>query len=309
MKFKVLLPLLLWLLSVSVFCQSWFPDGATWHHAYHSGFGTSGYVKMEAAGDTVVLGQPARKLTRTRAYIDLTTNISYTGSLSTLVAHESDGLVMVHAPALGLFDTLYHIHAAPGDHWRLPRLPHWRLCADSSYIQVMDTGTIVLGGLPLRLLIIEVRFLLDGQPTGFTVPDTIIERIGTINSYFILHDRCNGELDSHEAGNFRCYSDSLIELESSLAVTCDFITSMPDAGHTAGALRAWPNPGTDVLFIETTAGLLDEVLLRDALGRVCLHVNPHAQRTKLHAHGLPPGYYTVEVSTPQGKQVRRWLKR
>ena len=117
------------MLLVAAFCngscqaQSWFPDEALWHYSYSSGFGQQGYVRMAVSGDTVVLGQPARKVIRVREAFDFINSLNNTEQLSTIIVRESGGLVLAFIPELAAFDTLYDLNAVPGDAWQLAELP------------------------------------------------------------------------------------------------------------------------------------------------------------------------------------------
>ncbi len=73
-------------------------------------------------------------------------------------------------------------------------------------------------------------------------------------------------------------------------------------------LRVFPNPGTDVLHIQTgTKGKID-VHVREATGRAVLDVSGQSGSLKLSSIGLSPGVYLVEVNTTDGQRTVKWVK-
>lgn len=151
--------------------QSWLPDEAVWHYDYVSGFGAQGFVRVEIVGDTVVDGLTCKRLNPTQHGFNFISGTSFSNQLTSILLQESDGLVRAHVPMLG-FDTLYHMHAVPGDVWRLARLPGTRICADDSFVLVTDTGTTIVSGITLRWLAVDVHFM----PAGVVESDTVLER-------------------------------------------------------------------------------------------------------------------------------------
>jgi photosystem II stability/assembly factor-like uncharacterized protein len=74
------------------------------------------------------------------------------------------------------------------------------------------------------------------------------------------------------------------------------------------AVSVYPNPSSNDVTIELTAGAIEKVVFVDALGAVVLEVNGNRQSI-LHARAavLPAGVYMVVVETPYQRQCNRLL--
>jgi len=72
-------------------------------------------------------------------------------------------------------------------------------------------------------------------------------------------------------------------------------------------VQLWPNPGTDVLHIETgTTGRMD-VQVRDAMGRAVLAASGTGV-LKLSSAALSPGVYLIEVDSGGERRTVKWMK-
>ncbi len=291
--------------------QSWFPDEAVWHYNYASGFGAVGHVRLSVEGDTVVAGTTLRKLHPVQEVYDHIGGQYHSFPLPAIPVMESEGLVLAWSHAENTLDTLCDMNAMPGDSWRLPRLPDWRLCADSSYVQVLDTGTLVLGGVALRWLAVETHFLIADMP-GWPppLPDTLIERIGSTTLYFLAHDICNGSVDGHSAGPFRCYADDEVLLNLDPDIPCDFIVGVNEltAPGVQALLHIHPNPASAWVAIDYD--LLVEpshaaIVIRDIAGREVKRIMLREQQQQVvwDTRQAPPGSYTATLLN-KGRQLR-----
>lgn len=287
--------------------QSWFPDEALWHYSYSSGFGQEGCVRMAVSGDTLVLGQPARKITRARETFDFISSQNNTEQLSTIIARESGGLVLIYVQALAAFDSLYDLNAVPGDTWHLLEMPDPTWCDGESWMEVTDAGTTVVSGVPLRWLSVDIHYLLGGSE--MVQQDTILERVGTLGTYFLPHDPCNGELDQQEGGPLRCYSDSDIDTTRTPNVACDLVLNL--LGELLPpTFSLYPNPSDGPLWVE---GLPDAsmstLLIHDALGNLVAS-RTLASNGPIDLSFLSAGVYSCTFMTPSGPLwcVRPWVK-
>lgn len=245
--------------------QSWLPDEAVWHYDYVSGFGAQGFVRVEIVGDTVVDGLTCKRLNPTQHGFNFISGTSFSNQLTSILLQESDGLVRAHVPMLG-FDTLYHMHAVPGDVWRLARLPGTRICADDSFVLVTDTGTTIVSGITLRWLAVDVHFM----PAGVVESDTVLERVGTLRHYLLPHDACNGWVDGQQGGSFRCYTDSQVSYSSTSGLPCGFILHTASVVNRPG-ISVYPNPGSGGVWVSWPSGILPRtIVLFDSMGRVAL---------------------------------------
>lgn len=231
----------------------------------------------------------------------------HTHVLAPIHLHEADGLVRAWSPSAQAFDTLYHIHAQPGDQWRLPRVPEWLHCDDQSFMHVTGTGAITVDGTELKWIAAEVHFLLADGEVFPVLQDTIIERIGTVRHYLLPHDWCNAQSDGGMGGPFRCYQDMEIAYPADPVVQCDFIITVAEMGAQAGP-HLVPNPGTGAVSIGGDAAVrhLD---LFDGAGRVAVSMAVRGGAAIDLGH-LAPGAYTYRLWGPDGQAVAqgRWVK-
>jgi hypothetical protein len=74
-------------------------------------------------------------------------------------------------------------------------------------------------------------------------------------------------------------------------------------------LKVWPNPGDEFLQMEWPRKVIQELEIRDALGRLALSRKSLPNKTPIAVSGLGAGTYTVHVLTAQGERaVAQWLK-
>lgn len=93
------------------------------------------------------------------------------------------------------------------------------------------------------------------------------------------------------------------ESQETVAEACaSSSTHTPDSG----SVRVFPNPGTDVLTIETAAGEPVEALVRNAQGQ--LLATPQQNSTQLDISTLLPGYYWLEIRTEKQRRVQGFVK-
>lgn len=74
-------------------------------------------------------------------------------------------------------------------------------------------------------------------------------------------------------------------------------------------LSVWPNPGGDVLHLNWSGRAIQELELRDALGRVALKRTSVINNNPIDVSTLASGTYTVLARTAQGERaVAKWVK-
>ena len=90
--------------------------------------------------------------------------------------------------------------------------------------------------------------------------------------------------------------------------------SMPDVGVVEQSgqgrrLRVWPNPGREALHLEWSGDHIDELEVRDALGRSVLKRISILNNKPIDVASLVPGSYIVLARTAHGERaVAKWVK-
>lgn len=301
-KLRFLLGLLFASYLVPVIAQTWFPTGATWHYDYANG-SFVGYVTHEVVGAASIAGHACKELERTRVTYETFTGTSSSVTLSAIYSYDSAGVVWIYVPNELSFDTLYDMNALPGTTWNLAPLPEAFDAA--SYAEVMDTGVMVIDGVPLRWSAIDVRC---PNEWSWVLHDTIIERIGT-RSYLLPQDFCLAAVDGSEGGGLRCYQDAEIDYSTGAAPSCDFIVGVEEPVRDS-SFEVYPNPGYDQLFISTSSDSFGVVTLRDPLGRIIYTERLSSARATVDSSTWPAGCYSVVIRSQNGyRSAQRWIKR
>ena len=154
---------------------------------------------------------------------------------------------------------------------------------------VLDTSTVIIGGVPLRELTVQWG-TWDWMP-----PDTLRERIGFSMNYL------NGSwwfLTDLPWVGLRCYRDSELSFYASGETDCGFTLSINNArkGVSAGV---FPNPGTDHF---TLNDLVPSTTFRiyDTTGRCIFTGRTTSERMEVDARDFAPGVYHIRLE--DGKQ-------
>jgi len=193
------------------------------------------------------------------------------------------------------FDTLYHFGASIGDHWHM-NVP---VGTDPIVeITVMDTGTVVIDGIPLRSLAISS----DGWWPG----DTIVERLGTMHQQLVPWSM---SVTDHLNGPLRCYLDVDINYQvPSWLFGCESWLGGEALAHDSRHASLFPNPGTDHFSIQLPSGL-NTITVYDAVGRSVLTQRATGGTTVINAVYLPTGPYLVRTMLEDHTRMRhRWMK-
>jgi hypothetical protein len=289
--------LLVALLPLMAYTQSWCPPGATWVHNYADYLlgGAQGVSRVVYEGDTLVGGFTAQKLRETKVTAPWGSS-EYTSFTypNPMITHYADSIVYTWNVWPGEYDTLMWFDAAPGQFWSAPGTnddPYARLT-------VLDTSTVIIDGVPLRQLLIE-RSFWEWAP-----PDTLRERMGfSFNylngwSWFITDQPWAGLL---------CYMDDEINFSSASVTDCGF-TLRVNARSASNVLDLFPNPGTTHFTLDVPPGP-HTITLCDATGRVVLEQRTADGRPVIGTEALPAGLYRVTVRDEQGAvSGTTWVK-
>ncbi len=244
MKIKILL--FLSCLSVSVSAQNWFGEEAVWTYECCSDLFVPSYLKTYPLQDTLI-GNTTARLIKGDVYTRLLgSGVIDTFEFEPFIAYEAQGLVHRLSES-GSMDTLYHIHALPGDQWTTQT----DYFTGPMYTTVMDTGTIVIANKALKFIIAE--FVLAPE---FIVVDTVVERIGPLNHYFLPWHTI---YLAGGAGKARCYIDQDIDYYQAWDYPlddCEFLySSVNESAGQQAYFKVYPNPSEDKVWIEANREL------------------------------------------------------
>ena len=310
-KFLALLPIFWIGAAQAVLAQSWCPPGAEWsHESYSVDWSTGdtyvGVVISRFSGDTIVDGQETQR-NRATSYIHEEATPDST-IISPFIAdfhmRQMDGVVYLLHPSPYEFDTVMWFTASPGDHWSWPGQETGAV--GTTEFVVVDTGSVQIDGLNLRRLIVH----LLGHPFVGQVDtlgtDTLIERIG-FNYFYLIPDYSLWVSIDGPLEGLRCYRDNDITYTTAPATPCGFSTSINEQVRPTG-IQVFPNPGAEVLHVETEARDLTTVRVFDGMGRaVLIASNPNGSFV-LNSSGLASGIYLVELDGIAGRRTVKWMK-
>lgn len=271
----------------SLFSQTWCDNGANWKYNYSSGFGSDGYVQISYIADTTILNKPCKKLKKERFVYYFPSSSSHHTDLAFEYTYKENNIVYILA--LNEWDTLYNFNAQIGESWQFPKNLGYNLCMDISRFEVIDRGTKSINGITLEYLIVNIYFEFDENTTPLT--DTIIQKIGTTNFYMFPHDFCNGFVDAHEGGSFRCYSDdNFTTYKPNFPYKCDYhlgIEKLTDLNITI-----YPNPASNHISILSDLNEIQLVEITDLVGRKVLEFN---NSNSFDVSNLSKGIYQVRI--------------
>jgi len=282
----------------SVTAQGWFPIGATWTYNYADQLFT-GYVTHVVTGDSVIDGHACRVIDVVRTY-GYGQNV-YTAQLAPFCVYDSAGLSFIHVPGAG-FDTLYNMNAEIGDRWHLAPVPEQ--FDSTSYVEVMDTGSMVMDGVALRWLAVT----MVSPMLSWVLQDTIVERLGSLVSYLPPQNSWLAALDGSEGGSLRCYQDADINFRASWADVCEIALGMADHPLLGDQLRLYPNPGSELLQLEGLFHGVADVLVTDATSRTTARVFMQTGMSELNTATWVPGLYQVRIITDEWSRTLKWMK-
>ncbi|MCU0320582.1 MAG: T9SS type A sorting domain-containing protein, partial [Flavobacteriales bacterium] len=288
--------LLVALLPLMAYTQSWCPPGATW--TYGSDFlGFYGYSQYVYVSDTLVGGQLAHRIDAQGAMsiVGQTQVDEWSQPIAAITVQIGD-VVSLWSHTEQAWDTLFWLGALPGDAWlRADGLTGG--CDPPDSLVIVDTATVVYDGFTLRQWTVAQR--ADGM-TMFT--ETYTERLGwTMN--FSPYPACiiwDGPV------GMRCYSDQDLSL-SFTNFGCETLLDIAERG-VSGSLTIFPNPGTTHFTFDLPVDL-HTITVMDATGRVVLEQRTADGRPVIGTEALPAGLYRITVRDEHGAvSGATWVK-
>ncbi|NUO03267.1 MAG: T9SS type A sorting domain-containing protein [Saprospiraceae bacterium] len=229
------------------------PVGATWYYTEVASFSPPRCLKITVEKDTVVQGQPCRKLVRNRAIA-----CAWAQNLVEFV-YEADSAVYFFDFNFQAFHLLYDFKLQAGDSWKIP----WQVHCELPWCDEPVTDTLVVIVDSISQIQINGRWLkrqhVHGFPALNSVPDayfegSITEKTGSdrylfLNFYIdlipiVCEDYFPLGLQSYEDADFGFYETDIFFAGDS----CEFLvaTNVPSQPP---PIHLFPNPVSDKLTI------------------------------------------------------------
>jgi len=271
---------------------NWCPPGATWTYGW-AWWNESGTLTMRYARDTVVAGQPAQLLTRSRLAHNAATpgSPSYTVPMSSVLTRTVGDRVDVWAN--GQFYTLYDFAALPGAGWLTPRVvPSGPCPTDLVQVTVDSVGTQQVAGRALRWLRVHLS-----APAGTSGPmlgqwrGRLYEQLGSMEYLQPQSPTCAGTDPGYIAGFSRFQATGWPAIGYGNG---PFVLATALARATAAGFGVYPNPSTDLCTLLLPAKLAADASLQVlTLTGQLLRQLPVLANRQLDVRGLPSGTYTL----------------
>ncbi|HMC97871.1 MAG TPA: T9SS type A sorting domain-containing protein [Flavobacteriales bacterium] len=283
-----------WIVPLALSAQNWCPPGATWTYGLNGSWG-EGYYQCIYAGDTLLGGLVGQNINQHQHiyYTDIDSLMD--GPTAYYITTRRDTDIVWWWNDQQSWDTLYWF-GAPGDKWLPPN--YVGICPPYEWIEVVDTGTVIISGVPLRYCDVVQAGEFD------TLYSRITERLGwewEMNIWSPCH------MDHGELG-LRCYSDVEITWSDPdwgfgcySMVGVDEVIDQP--------LSIFPNPGSDHFTIRLPSGT-HGIVLYDMTGREVLRTRTTTTSFDVDTRELPSGAFSYRVSDAGGSAIARgtWVK-
>ena len=242
--------------SFSPKAQVWIDNGAIWHYDFWN-VAVEGFYEIEYTKDTLIEGHDCQVIEGVRYMygggIDGDFALIGETNLQTQFTYVSGDTVFYRNN--DEFFVLFNFGATAGDSWIISTIP-FDVCDDTSYIEVLETGTIEIDGTTYRTITVEPS---SNSSVGFS--GIFVERFGNITTGFgPFHDLFPHfyECDSIELGiiewdytRFGCFEDESFSLYNPDGEDCTWWrTNLSIENQELEPLLFYPNPSSDYITIE-----------------------------------------------------------
>lgn len=285
------------LLPLLACAQNWCPPGATWTYGMQADWG-EGYYQLTYVSDTLLGGEIGQTIHSQQHFHHYDVDSVIVGASEYYVTTRSDAdLVWLWRANAMTWDTLYWFGAVPGDHWLPPNIVG--LCPGFERIEVVDTGTVILAGLPLRYL--DIRQAGESD----TLYSRITERLGWAWEMNIWPPCATGP--ALWAQGLRCYSDEqLAWTDPAWDYGCNSVLAVDQRSVTPPL--PFPNPGTTHFTLSLPPGP-HTITLFDTTGRRVMEWSAMTGQVMMDTSHLPAGTYLIRAVDQEGRTSQQiWIK-
>jgi Secretion system C-terminal sorting domain len=285
-------------ISLLMEAQVWAPSGATWHYEW-AAMWTSGYVKINYTGDTVVDGKSCKILKKERFTYDWVNHIYSNMVIGYECTYLENNIVYYYR--YGQFFKLYDFNSVSNDSWKIAGWDSSQLCGDTAIVFVDNTGFTTINSISLKYL------KVSPGPNSYWAfsSDTIIERIGSLG-YMFPEPIC--VVDLFEGGSLRCYYDDSFGLyERGSAPACDYITGVEDNHPERNFFNVYPVPATSIITLEYTKPVKGKSMIEifDILGNSMKKIATDRVKLIIDVEDLKSGIYFISVTDQSGFNLKQ----
>ena len=286
-----------------LWAQNFVPLGTTWHHtgiAFTPFWEKTVYEKDTLTAD----GRTCMKLYFLRQNFGTDgPGMPYypSGQDHSYRLFYQSGDTLYERSVSGEYNVFFVLNGSIGDTWETqPPIIESQTCTLYNRTRIIDTGTVVINGKTLRYWDI-------GPETGsfISMEGRLIEQFGIyVRSFYSkIHSgpgsgNCSQSIFEDVQINFSCFeSDSIgsYNIAQWPYSECEFNFSL---GETANpGLRVFPNPVTEVLYIDPGPGVFDVDIL-DMQGRVQKTLRQQTPGAGISFREFPPGIYMACIKRP-----------
>lgn len=306
-RMKSLLLLVFLIFSLTSTSQVWVEQNANWHYDY-SNVAYGGFYKMEYVQDTIVGGIICQQI-ETTSYqfgfdqfgdlqlintIPFPTQFTYTSGDTVFYWNDNQ------------FFTYLNFDANIGDQWLIGTTsPAGSVCQDSSFVEVQDTGSVVINSVNYRTIT-----LATDDSSALRLGGVFVERFGFLDSNqpfqpFPRTNYCEGAIYEWDIVTFKCFEDDAFSLYNPSGEDCEYyLTHLGIEGEVATRLKLFPNPASD--FIEISSDESGTLRIFDCTGKL-VGSQPFAHSQKVDLSLLENGMYLFILEGITGEKVREYI--
>jgi hypothetical protein len=301
---KIRLILISLFISTIASAQVWIDTGAVWRYNIHV-VPFTGIQQFEYTQNVMKGGQMCQEITSEmtlwgsnqfgQQYVHsnytLTSNYTYSSGDTVFYWSESDSQ----------FFTLYSFAANIGDQWQIGGVESWTgvVCHDSSYVEVIDTGSIFINFLTLRTITLRPT---DSSSLGLW--GTYAERIGFLGdgsydygSLFPYQKGCDSGTPYEYPGMWlNCFEDESFSVYNPGVQPCEHLGI--EQFENAENFSIFPNPALDQISLNTIeTGSIEIIDLRGKL----VFRQKYSPQDIIDVSSLNSGLYFVNYQSESGK--------
>lgn len=302
MKQLTILFVILSMSSFFGFSQIWVQPNAVWHYDYWT-IGWGGFVKIEHIGDSVIQGKSTMVIESKdyRFFSDQFGQVSSSGPYvmdTNYIYAEGDTVFYWQN---NQFQKMLDFSKIIGESYFIGETAGNNMCSDSSYTEVIGTGTDALG-----FEFVELNS-----------PDTSeIRLFGQYNTRFgggqFLFPRdfltCDPQhIEDYYMFTFKCFQDDGMFYNPS-GEDCEYLlTHLGITENELPKIRIYPNPADQTLSFDAKEKI-ESISIMDIKGRIILNENS-IENNSVNIENLPNGIYLILLIDNNGSQtIQRFTK-